>query len=161
MIRLLVLDVDGTLTDGKIYMSAQGEWVKAFNIKDGLAIARLSRGGVRPLILTGRSSDITAQRCAELGISDVHQGIDDKATRLCEIAADLSLDWTEIAYVGDDINDLPAMRLCAHRACPVDAAGPVLSAATYVSPLKGGEGAVRDCIEAWIHQGLIPAEVLQ
>lgn len=160
MIKLIVCDVDGTLTDGKIYMSAQGEMMKAFNIKDGLALARLSRHGVTPVILTGRTSEITLRRCAELRITEIHQGVEDKATRLREIAAKFACQLSEIAYLGDDINDLASLKLCGVSACPADAVKPVRESCTYVSALRGGEGAARDIIEWLIEQKLIPAEVL-
>lgn len=160
MIRLIICDVDGTLTDGKIYMSANGEMMKAFNIKDGLALARLSRHGVTPVILTGRVSEITLRRCEELKITEIHQGVDDKATRLQEIAAKFACPLSEIAFLGDDINDLECLKLCGVSACPADAVRPVREACTYVSTLCGGEGAARDIIEWMIKKQLIPLEIL-
>lgn len=160
MIKLIVCDVDGTLTDGKIYMSAQGEMMKAFNIKDGLALARLSRYGVTPVILTGRVSEITLRRCEELKIREIHQGVDDKATRLKEIAAKFNCTLSDIVFLGDDINDLECLKLCGISACPADAVAPVRQACTYVSSLRGGDGAARDIIEWLIAQQHLPAEIL-
>jgi 3-deoxy-D-manno-octulosonate 8-phosphate phosphatase (KDO 8-P phosphatase) len=161
MIKLMVLDVDGTLTDGKIYMSANGELMKAFNIKDGYALARLSSHGVTPVILTGRESEITLRRCEELKIQEVHQGVLDKASRLAELAAKFNCTLAEIAYLGDDINDLECLKLCGISACPADAAKAVREACSYVSPICGGQGAARDIIEWLIDQNQIPAEILQ
>jgi 3-deoxy-D-manno-octulosonate 8-phosphate phosphatase (KDO 8-P phosphatase) len=160
MIRLIVCDVDGTLTDGKIYLSAEGELIKAFNIKDGLAMARLARHGVVPVILTGRESEITRRRCAELNITEIHQGVADKATRLKAVAEQYQCPLDEVAFLGDDLNDLECMRLCGISACPADATAAVRQICTYVSPCRGGEGAARDIIEWLISQKQIPAEVL-
>ena len=108
-IKLLVMDVDGTLTDGKIYMSASGELMKAFNIKDGYAIARLKEYGIEPAIITGRESDIVKQRCAELKITELHQGVEKKLFKLRDICAKKGLTLSQVAFIGDDVNDLPCM----------------------------------------------------
>ena len=106
MIKYLVMDVDGTLTDGKIYMGAHGEMMKAFNIKDGCGIHDIAiPGGIIPVIITGRTSEIVKKRCGELGIQQVYQGIKNKNEQLNSIADDLS----QVAYIGDDINDLSCM----------------------------------------------------
>ena len=106
MIKYLVMDVDGTLTDGKIYMGAHGEMMKAFNIKDGCGIHDIAiPGGIIPVIITGRTSEIVKKRCGELGIQQVYQGIKNKIEQLNSIADDLS----QVAYIGDDINDLSCM----------------------------------------------------
>lgn len=149
-IKYLIMDVDGTLTDGKIYMSNTGELVKAFNIKDGCGIHDiLMPAGVIPVIITGRSSDIVMNRCKELGIVEVHQGVKDKLEKLLQITKDLG----SVAYIGDDINDLVCMESIKVAGgligCPADAAKEVKSVADYVSPYRGGEGAVRDYIE-WL-----------
>ena len=109
-IKMLVMDVDGTLTDGKIYMSANGELMKAFNIKDGYAIARLRDYGTEPVIITGRSSEIVKQRCAELKIKELHQGIENKNYKLRDVCEKLHVELSQVAYIGDDINDLPCMK---------------------------------------------------
>lgn len=149
-INYLVMDVDGTLTDGKIFMGSNGELCKAFNIKDGCGIHDiLMPAGIIPIIITGRKSDIVLNRCKELGITEVYQGISDKVETLLSITSDLS----KAAYIGDDINDLACM--CAVKeaggpiGCPADAAGKVLAVADYVAEHKGGDGAVRDFIE-WL-----------
>lgn len=146
-IRMLVMDVDGTLTDGKIYMSATGELMKAFNIKDGYAIARLRDYGIEPVIITGRSSEIVDQRCKELKITELHQGIDNKSFMLRDICQKHDIDLSQVAYIGDDLNDLPCMKICGFSACPSDAMKPVKDSVNYVCEAKGGEGAVREFID--------------
>ena len=141
------MDVDGTLTDGKIYMSANGELMKAFNIKDGYGIARLRDYGIEPVIITGRSSEISSQRCRELKIIELHQGIDNKSFKLREICQKYQVDLSQVAYIGDDLNDLPCMNICGFSACPSDAMGQVKGKVDYVCEAKGGEGAVREFID--------------
>ena len=146
-IKMLVMDVDGTLTDGKIYMSANGELMKAFNIKDGYAIARLKDYGIEPVIITGRSSDIVKQRCAELGILELYQGIENKSYKLREVCNKFHLDLSQVAYIGDDLNDLPCMKICGFSACPADAMKQVRDNVHFVCEANGGNGAVREFIE--------------
>ena len=153
MIKYLVMDVDGTLTDGKIYMSQTGELCKAFNIKDGCGIHDiLIPAGIIPVIITGRSSDIVLNRCKELGISNVFQGVGNKIEKLCEVTSDLST----VAYIGDDINDLSCMEPVKSAGgligCPGDAVEKVKAIADYIAPHNGGDGAVRDFIEWIINQ---------
>lgn len=146
-IKLLVMDVDGTLTDGKIYMSASGELMKAFNIKDGYAIARLKEYGIEPAIITGRESDIVKQRCAELKITELHQGVEKKLFKLRDICAKKGLTLSQVAFIGDDVNDLPCIQQCGVTACPADAVNKVKKSVNVVTEAKGGEGAVREFCE--------------
>ncbi len=146
-IKLLVMDVDGTLTDGKIYMSANGELMKAFNIKDGYAIAHLREYGIEPVIITGRESDIVKQRCKELGITELYQGVGNKLFCLRTICEKKGLELSNVAYMGDDVNDLPCIQNCGHSSCPSDAVKPVMEKVLYKCETKGGEGAVREYIE--------------
>ena len=144
------MDVDGTLTDGKVYMSNSGELMKAFNIKDGCGIHDiLVPAGITPVIITGRSSDIVLNRCKELGIDEVHQGVRNKIEKLLMITKDLST----VAYIGDDINDLSCMEAIKAAGgligCPADAVERVKSIVNYISLYNGGDGAVRDFIE-WL-----------
>lgn len=150
MIKYLVMDVDGTLTDGKIYMGNDGEMMKAFNIKDGCGIHDiLIPAGITPVIITGRSSKILENRCKELGITNLHQGIRNKIEKLRTITTDLST----VAYIGDDINDLSCMEPIKEAGglvgCPADAVQKVIDLADFVSKRNGGNGAVREFIE-WI-----------
>ena len=159
-VKLLCMDVDGTLTDGKIYMSAQGELFKAFDVKDGYGIRNLlPKAGIVPVIITGRTSQIVTNRCKELGIQHIYQGCEDKAAKLEEVADQFGLNadedgiYREIAYVGDDLNDLEPMKLAGYVMCPADACQKVAKAADYVSPIPGGSGAVRDAIEHLLEFG--------
>lgn len=150
MIKYLVMDVDGTLTDGKIYMGNDGEMMKAFDIKDGCGIHDiLIPAGISPVIITGRSSKILENRCKELGITNLHQGIRNKIEKLLTITTDLST----VAYIGDDINDLSCMEPIKETGglvgCPADAVQKVIDLADFVSKRNGGNGAVREFIE-WI-----------
>lgn len=149
-IKYLVMDVDGTLTDGKIYMGNDGEMMKAFDIKDGCGIHDiLIPAGITPVIITGRSSKILENRCKELGITNLHQGIRNKVEKLLTITTDLST----VAYIGDDINDLSCMEPIKEAGglvgCPADAVRKVIDLADFVSKRNGGNGAVREFIE-WI-----------
>ena len=146
-IKLLVMDVDGTLTDGKIYMSADGELLKAFNIKDGYAIAHLKDKQIVPVIITGRSSEILVRRCRELGIVELYQGIEAKTAKLLSICKKFQVEASNVAYIGDDLNDLECMKICGYSAAPADAAKEVLASVDYICKHRGGEGAVREFIE--------------
>ena len=144
------MDVDGTLTDGKIYLGNDGEVMKAFSIKDGCGIHDiLIPSGITPVIITGRKSKILENRCKELGISNLHQGIRNKIEKLLTITTDLST----VAYIGDDINDLSCMEPIKEAGglvgCPADAVQKVVDLADFVSKRNGGNGAVREFIE-WI-----------
>ncbi len=152
MIKLLVMDVDGTLTDGRIYVGAQGELMKAFDVRDGYAIAHiLPEYGIVPVIITGRSSEIVSNRAKELGIAELHQGVSDKLKMLREIAAKYDVSAEKIAYIGDDLNDLPCIRYCGVTACPADAVSLVPEQVDYVCKHNGGRGAVREYIEWLVH----------
>ena len=147
-IKMLVMDVDGTLTDGCIYISPTGEAFKAFNVKDGYAIVNiLPAVGAVPVIITGRKSDIVSLRCKELGITHCYQGVSDKLSVLKELALEIGVVSEEIAYIGDDINDLDCIRFCGLTACPFDASDEVKSVVDYVCNNPGGKGAVREFIE--------------
>ena len=149
-IKYLIMDVDGTLTDGKIYMSPSGELMKAFNIKDGCGIHDLLLpAGIEPVIITGRTSDIVINRCKEIGIREIRQGVKNKISELRSLTDDLS----SVAYIGDDINDLscmePVKKAGGLIGCPSDAVEAIRQIADYCASHKGGDGAVRDFIE-WI-----------
>lgn len=149
-IRLLVLDVDGTLTDGAIYMGPEGEVCKRFSARDGLGLKMLQAAGVEVAILTGRESRIVCNRAAELGIARVVQGISEKPAALRQLAAQAGVPLAETAYMGDDLNDLAALKLCGLRACPADAAPEVRAVCQFVATAPGGQGAVRQFCDAWL-----------
>jgi 3-deoxy-D-manno-octulosonate 8-phosphate phosphatase (KDO 8-P phosphatase) len=146
-IRLFVMDVDGTLTDGTIAYDERGSEWKAFHSRDGAGIRILALAGVIPAILSGRKSEVVVRRAKELGIEEVVQGVLDKAAALRSMRERLEVPANEVAYVGDDLSDLPAMREVAFSAAPADAAEEVRQGADYVCALPGGRGAVREAIE--------------
>ena len=147
MVKMLVMDVDGTLTDGKIYTSATGECMKAFNVKDGYGIKKLICYDIVPVIITGRNSQIVQKRCEELGILEIYQGIENKLEILKKIMDKYEVAEKDVAYIGDDENDLECMNHVAIVGCPSDAIEKVKEIANYVSSEMGGNGAVRDFIE--------------
>ncbi len=149
-IKWLVMDVDGTMTDGKIYMGASGETFKVFDVKDGYAIHEiLPKYGIKSIIMTGRTSDIVLNRAKELEIDYVYQGIKDKTAKIKEIAAEFAIDVSQIAYIGDDLIDLEPMKLCGVSGCPADAVDEIRKISSFVSGKRGGDGAVREFIE-WL-----------
>lgn len=148
------MDVDGTLTDGKIYMGPGGEVTKAFNIKDGCGIRELLKPAkITPVILTARKSVILENRCKELNISSLYQGVSDKREKLFGLLSENGQNFENVAYIGDDINDLPCMREVKAGGgvvgCPGDAVPEVKKISDFISAFDGGNGAVRDFIE-WI-----------
>lgn len=157
MIKFLVMDVDGTLTDGKIYMGVDGEAFKAFDIKDGYALhTLLKEHGIIPVIITARQSPMVELRCKELGVTEIHQGVMKKLDCLKGIlekysSADQQYDLSNVAYIGDDLLDLQCMEPITEAGgivgCPSNAVKDVVAACNYVANNKGGEGAVRDFAE--------------
>lgn len=152
MIRYLVMDVDGSLTDGKIYMGPYGETMKAFSVKDGYAITSLLKSGsIVPIILTARTSSIVQNRCNELGIKEVYQGKTDKLGALTEIVGESELG--NCAYFGDDIIDLKCMLPIKQAGgiigCPSDAVQEIKAIADYVCSGNAGNGALREFVE-WL-----------
>ena len=148
MIRLLVLDVDGTMTNGGVTSDATGNELKTFAIKDGAGLVLARAAGIRVMLCTGRESEAVRRRAADLHLDEVRQNVADKAVFLAGYLQEQGLSRAEVAYCGDDLNDLAAMALCGFVACPADAAPEVLRRADYICPQKGGEGAVRGAVEA-------------
>lgn len=153
-VSFLVLDVDGTLTDGCVYMGENGELCKAFNIKDGYGIAnQLIPAGVKPVIITGRTSKIVENRAKELGITQVYQGVSDKLSKLKGVLSAYGKTLKDCAYMGDDLNDLSAMKAIQAEGglvgCPADSAKEVIEMADFVATKDGGRGCVREFIE-WL-----------
>lgn len=143
-IRALITDVDGVLTDGGMYFDAQGQAAKRFNVKDGFIVGTMRRAGVLLAWISGDDSDITRARAQRLGIAEVYSGVEDKGECLRDLMERHGLRPQEVAYMGDDLNDLPAMRLVGFSACPADAMPAVAAAAHYVATRRGGEGAFRE-----------------
>lgn len=149
-IKMLVMDVDGTLTDGRIYMGENGEIMKAFNIKDGYGIVQFIRAGKIPVIITGRQSEIVRMRAMELGVTELYQGVTDKLEQLKKVVEKYGITAGEIAYVGDDVNDLQCIEYCGLSACPGDAVEQVRTKVDYQCNKSGGEGAVREFLD-WLY----------
>ncbi len=149
-IRMLVLDVDGVLTGGEIVMDGRGGELKAFNVRDGHGIKLLQRAGVTVAILTGRSSEVVAQRAEDLGIEHVIQGCLNKTEGFERLLAATGLGAGECAMMGDDVLDLPVMRACRLGLAPADAHPAVLRRADWISDHPGGRGAVRQAAEGLI-----------
>jgi 3-deoxy-D-manno-octulosonate 8-phosphate phosphatase (KDO 8-P phosphatase) len=147
-IRLVVLDVDGTLTDGRLYYGKEGEALKAFDVRDGhgLRLLRLY-GGVKLAALTGRRADLVEQRCRELSIDPVVGSSRAKGPALRQICEQVGIPLSQTAYMGDDVNDLPALRLAALSCAPADAAPEVLREVHWVARHRAGHGAVRELCE--------------
>lgn len=144
---MLLLDVDGVLTDGGVYYSNSGEELKKFNIQDGYGIVKLQRAGVKVGLITGRVSKIVERRAAELGITEVHQNLDEKEKAYDEICRRLNVTDAEVAYVGDDEPDLPVLKRVGFSAAPNDAVPAVSKVVHYRCRRKGGHGAVREVID--------------
>ena len=146
-VKLIIFDVDGTLTDGGIYIGTSGELFKAFNCQDGFAIVTAHKLGFKTAIITGRESVITTNRAKELGITAVKQGHLDKRNAYKELKAEFNLRDDEIAYIGDDIIDLPVLVQVGFRAAVGNARIEVKERAHFVAENDGGRGAVRDVME--------------
>jgi 3-deoxy-D-manno-octulosonate 8-phosphate phosphatase (KDO 8-P phosphatase) len=143
----IVIDVDGTLTDSGIYYDATGNELKKFSTRDGAGFFIAKAAGIKLVILTGRESGATLRRMTELKADIIEQNVRDKAKWLGEYMSETGIKREQIGYIGDDVNDLPPMELCGFVACPADAAREIKNIADYISPINGGHGAVRDCIE--------------
>jgi len=160
-IDLLVLDVDGVLTDGRIVYDDAGRELKAFCVRDGAGLKYWHRSGKRSAILTGRNSPAVARRAEELGVSAVRQGALRKLPALREMLEELSVPASRTAYMGDDLPDIPPMRECALGVTVADAVAEVKALADWVSPLPGGRGAVRWAIEKLLRAGGLWEAILQ
>ncbi len=149
-IRLLVCDVDGVLSDGKVFYSANGDEIKNFNIKDGLGIKLLQKLGIEVAIITGRDSPMVARRAQELGVSKLYQGKRNKIASFEELLSELALSDAQVAYAGDDLPDLPLLKRCGIAIAPADAAPQIRQIADIVTQQKGGEGCVREFVDLLI-----------
>jgi 3-deoxy-D-manno-octulosonate 8-phosphate phosphatase (KDO 8-P phosphatase) len=149
-IALLVLDVDGVLTDGRLYFGARGEVLKVFDVKDGYGLTRLMRSGIEVAIISGRRSAAVTRRARELGIRHVFQGATDKLPVFERLLKRLKLDASQCACVGDDVPDVPVMRAAGLAFAVADAHPAALAAADMATPNAGGRGAVRDICDLLI-----------
>lgn len=147
-IRLVVLDVDGVLTDGHLYYGPGGEEGKVFHVQDGLALAGARLAGLQVAIVSGRTSPAVSRRMVDLGIQEVHQGVENKAEFFAALLRRLGLTPDQVAYMGDDLPDLPLLTTVGLALAPADAVPEVRSAAHWVARRPGGAGAVRDAVEA-------------
>jgi 3-deoxy-D-manno-octulosonate 8-phosphate phosphatase (KDO 8-P phosphatase) len=143
-IRLLVLDVDGVLTDGRLHFGPGGEALKSFHVRDGLGIQQVAKSGVQVAVISGRKSKMVDIRCRELGVKHVHQGAKDKVAVLEKLCARLKIEPAECACVGDDLPDIPVMRKVALAFAVADAHIEARHAAHIITRLPGGHGAVRE-----------------
>ena len=143
-IKILVTDVDGVLTDGGITYHSDGSESKTFNVKDGQIVKFLRKRGIKVGVITGRSSNIVQRRCEELGFDFIDQGVEDKLGNLNAHLKKLQLDLANVAYIGDDINDLETLKQVGFSACPSDAVDVVKQSVHYVSNKSGGKGVFRD-----------------
>jgi 3-deoxy-D-manno-octulosonate 8-phosphate phosphatase (KDO 8-P phosphatase) len=147
-LRLVLSDVDGVMTDGTVIVLGDGREAKAFHIRDGLGIVMAHRAGLKTGVLSGRRSDATTQRATELGMAVVRQGVADKGAALREICEELALSPAEVAYIGDDVNDLPVIDAVGLSAAPADAPLEVRGRAFMIMEMPGGRGCLREFLEA-------------
>lgn len=155
MYKLFVMDVDGTLTDGKIYMSSTGEQFKAFDIKDGYGIKHILKyHNIKTAIITGRESGIVQRRAEELVVDYLCQGVVDKLVCLEQLVETVGCSFADVVYIGDDVNDLQCMEKAGLSCCPRDAHESVKKVVKYVAQRGGGQGAVREVVDRITEQGM-------
>ena len=150
MIKLVVMDVDGTLTDGGIYYSESGSEIKKFNSKDAAGILACQAIGIDCMILTGRKTEAVERRAKDLHIKYVYQGITDKMDFLMDFIKERKMDLQDVFYIGDDLNDIKCMDIVGVVGCPADAAPEILQRSDYVASHNGGHGAVRDVLLSYL-----------
>ena len=161
MIKLLVFDVDGCLTNGDIIYGINNDEYKTFNVKDGLAIASWSRLGLKSAIITGRNSKIVQRRATELNITHIHQGIKDKKTLLEEILKEENLSWDEVGAIGDDLNDYAMLKSVGWSFTPNNGVKEIKEIVDTVLTLKGGDGAIREMIDLVVEKNGLKKEFLE
>lgn len=159
-IKLLLLDVDGVMTDGRIVIDDEGIETKFFHVRDGHGIKLLQRAGIKAGIITGRNSNVVKYRASELGIEIVYQGIKNKIDAYLEILEAQGLDDNEVAYVGDDIVDLPVIKRAGFSVAVADASDDILPHVDYVTERKGGSGAVREVTDLILKRSGMWQEVI-
>lgn len=146
-IRLAAFDIDGVMTDGGLHYTDDGRELKTFNVQDGLGLVFLQRADIALAIVTGRTSGVVAARAKDLGIKHVHQGVANKAAAVGGLIAELGIDWSEVAFMGDDLIDLPVFVRCGLAIAPANARDEVKARAHLLTATAGGAGAVREAAE--------------
>ena len=146
-IKLFAMDVDGVLTDGGMYYSEEGEVMKKFNTRDGMGIELLRKNKIIPAIITKENSKIVIKRADKLKVEEVYIGVEDKLKVIEELAKRYNIDFDEIAYIGDDINDLPVLEKVGLTFAPDDAMPEIKQIVDYVTSKRGGEGALREAVD--------------
>lgn len=149
-VKYIVLDVDGTMTDAGIYYDESGNELKKFCTRDAAAFFAAYKAGIKIVVLTGRRCKATERRMKEMKVPYLFQDIKDKRTFLEDFMRDNNINKEEIAYIGDDLNDLAPMKMVGIRACPADSCAEIKTICNYVSIIEGGKGAVRDIFENYI-----------
>lgn len=152
LLKLIVIDVDGTMTDGGIYYDEYNNEMKKFNTRDAAGFFAAHQVGIKTMILTGRESIATFRRMKELNVDYINQNVKDKYNFLKQFINENKIEKKDIGYIGDDINDLPSMQFVGFVGCPADSCQEIISRADYVSPICGGYGAVRDIIEYYLRK---------
>ncbi|MBT9519888.1 MAG: HAD-IIIA family hydrolase [Dechloromonas sp.] len=146
-IKLVAFDIDGVMTDGGLHYTDDGHELKTFNVQDGLGVVLLRRAGIKVAIITGRTSNVVNCRAKDLGVEHVFHGVGDKGAVSGQLLEQLGLQWSELAFMGDDLIDLPAMTRCGLAIAPANARPVVKERAHMVTEASGGKGAVREAIE--------------
>lgn len=160
-IKIIILDVDGTMTDGKITYDNNGTETKSFNVKDGMAIAQAIKYGIKVAIITGRTSKVVEHRATELGILDIYQGVGNKIATLDKLLEKYGYSYENVAYMGDDINDIPAMMRADYVGITADAVSDIEEFAHFKSRYNGGYGAVREFIETILKANGIWSRIIE
>ncbi|NTV69313.1 MAG: HAD-IIIA family hydrolase [Azonexaceae bacterium] len=146
-IKLVAFDIDGVMTDGGLHYTDDGHELKTFNVQDGLGVVLLRRAGIKVAIITGRTSNVVNCRAKDLGVEHVFHGVGNKGAVSGQLLEQLGLQWSELAFMGDDLIDLPAMTRCGLAIAPANARPVVKERAHMVTEASGGKGAVREAIE--------------
>ena len=148
-VRLVLIDVDGVLTDGSLWIGPEGEVFKRFDVKDGIGLNRLIKNGIEVILITGRKSDIVKRRAEELGITEVYQGVKDKGALARRLREEKGLSMSQVCAVGDDLPDLAMFKEAAIRVAVADAVKEVTEQADIILERKGGRGAIRELCD-WL-----------
>ena len=160
-LKAAIFDVDGVLTDGRLFIGENGESFKAFSVLDGHGLKLLAQGGITPLVVTGRDSPAVRRRVADLGLAHAVYGAQDKLAAANALLKTLNLDWAEVAAMGDDWPDLPLLSRAAFACAPPNAHAEVRAIAHHVTAARGGEGAARECCDLLLMAAGRYAQLLQ